>query len=224
MIIRKLMNKRVFSSLSFLSFITFFSFLFAPLVSASNYESMGQFYGGFLSSLGRAFVKIMSFNWLKSQDAYISFMRFLMFLFILIVYEELFRYARNNFGNNFPITQRSAVVLSVILSIITIMFIPAGMLAEFGSQYGFVGLVILWLPLFAGVVFLAAKPGLIVGSNVHLQSVVRGIMLIIIGTILLYFGYLAGYASSYWESYTTQAMPAFIPLALFKLFRRREHV
>ena len=226
MIGRKLTSKQA-SHLSFLSFITFLTFLLAPAVSASNYESMGGFYGGFFKSLWDAFINLMSLNWLKSPEAYIAFMRFLIFIFIFVIYEEIFKYAHKHM-HNFPISQRSGMVLSVILSIITIIFIPAGMLAEFGSQYGFIGLVILWLPVLGILGFVVYKTKILdFHANPppsNLERIIGGLALFVLGMGMTYLGYVAVYTSSYWESNLGNIMPSFIPFTLLKIFRRKKHV
>ncbi len=206
-------------SLLFFS-ILLLALLLIPHVKASSYPSFGQFYGNSFNSIWRAIEDIFSLKWLKGPGAYVTFTRFLAFLLILIVYEELFKHL----GSRSPIKGNAALVISIILALITIIFIPAGMLAEFGAQFGFIGMIILWLPLLGiltWITFFAHLTSL--GISKGVEDIVKGIMEIILGLLIIYLSAAGVYSAAFWETYTTNYMPLIIPFIFIPLKRRKNN-
>ena len=136
-----------------ISLLIFFilTILLSWQVKAYDYQNPAFSHSG---SAINTFNQILLLNNFGIKIDRLTILKFLIFLILTIVYEEIFKHAGG------PIGRHAGIVLSIILAIISIMYLPLGPIAGIISALGFIGMLILWLPLVLLLAWISFKADL----------------------------------------------------------------
>jgi hypothetical protein len=152
--------------------IVVFLFLM-PCVIADDTLSLGNPFG----TVWEPIKDIFDFN-TRSMDDLVPKMRFLFWIVIFTIAFAVFRWLGNSNPSFSWLKGNIAIVLSLALSAISAIFVPNEALMAIGATYGEIGILILFLPVFVGLiaVILATK-----------NRIARIVILFIMLYMLLYF-------------------------------------
>ena len=189
--------------------------LILPALSVKAYSPQGQSSNA-LEIIGNLFSQAFYLKQLEGSITYLGLLRFLIFLLLTIIYEEIFKHM----GGRTPIGRNAGLVISIILAIITVMFVPVKTVAAIGSQLGFVGLLILWLPLIGILIWIAFIVDLrgidfLPGTS----DILKGIAEIILAHLLIYLLWSGSYLTSSISSHLSNLI--ILPLFILPLHKRR---
>ena len=127
-------------------------FLLMPCVFADETLSLGNPF----KTAWEPIKDIFDFNTTSMQDL-VPKMRFLFWIVIFTISFAVFRWLANSSSGFSWLKGNIAVILAVALSAISAIFVPSEALMAIGATYGEIGILIMFLPVFVGLIVVAVQ-------------------------------------------------------------------
>ena len=167
-----------------------------------------------ISLLTGALRKVFSFDWATSAQDFLIMMRLFVWFFLFIVYFSVLRMLGQRNSNFDWMARRQGIILGAIIASISVMFMPTQILIGAGIQYGELGAIILFAPIFGACIWL------ILTSPNHC---VRAFLLLVLIYLLWWIAYQFNGVEAYYNDIASGARFVFmpmLPLLLKRLMKR----